>query len=232
MNMTAPKVDVILGMAEYGGGSPLLENVGEETINEIGRLLSVIPTNDAGSAGNIGLLDAGNLDIALVAAEFSNWSARTSGVTLLRRFVMDGFDRGKDFQPFYLDKTGNVAVMVADGTVDALWCAGVERPGFTSVFDAGGWLVGFDQDEIVGITVKHNFASSSPSRLAAMRLKKNRPELGDNVAYPLAKPLHRGRHNLVWRLAQGAETLPRDMRLAATRRPFNLKCNSLCESSV
>jgi TRAP-type uncharacterized transport system substrate-binding protein len=69
MNTTAPKVDVILGAAAYGGGFRLFGNAVAESINKTDRSLSVIPRNTAGSAENIGLLDAGKLDIALVAAE-------------------------------------------------------------------------------------------------------------------------------------------------------------------
>jgi TRAP-type uncharacterized transport system substrate-binding protein len=203
MNATAPKVDMILGMAEYGGGSPLLGNVAEETLNEIDRSLSVIPRNRTGSTENIGILDASKLDIAPAAAEPAYkilagvdrgksdlkiasaiqsgfgmiavrdastarligdhvgktiaWGALTLGVTLLRRFVIDGLDRGKDSQPFYLDKTGNGPMMVADWSVNALCCAGVGRPDSTTVFNAGGRFVELNQDEVVCITSKHNF---------------------------------------------------------------------------
>ena len=71
MNTTAPKGDVILGAAAYGGGFPLFWNAVTETINETDRSLSVIQRNTAGSAENIGFLDAGKLDIALVTAELA-----------------------------------------------------------------------------------------------------------------------------------------------------------------
>jgi hypothetical protein len=69
MNTIAPKVDVILGAAAYGGDFPVFGNAVAQTINETGRPLSVIPRNSTGGAANIGLLDAGKLDIAPVAAD-------------------------------------------------------------------------------------------------------------------------------------------------------------------
>src|SRR5882724_4088541 len=69
MNAIAQKTEIILGTATPGGGFPLFGSAAAETINETDTSLSVMPRNTAGSAENIGLLEAGKLDIALVAGE-------------------------------------------------------------------------------------------------------------------------------------------------------------------
>ncbi len=81
-----------------------------------------------------------------------------SGITLLGRYVADGlgYDREKDFTPFYLDKAGDGPVMVADGRVAALWGAGIGWPGFTTIVKSGGRLIGLTPDEVARVTAKHN----------------------------------------------------------------------------
>ena len=276
MNAIAQKTEIILGTATPGGGFPLFGSAAAETINETDTSLSVMPRNTAGSAENIGLLEAGKLDIALVAGEptyeslagigreksdlkivsaiYSSpgmfavrgdssaqslddlvgkaiaWGTRASGITLLGRYVTDGLglDRDNDFRPFYLDKAGDGPVMVADGTVNALWGAGIGWPCFTTVLNAGGRLVGFNQDEVARVVAKHNFLKPITVPTGAYAGQKEpinsvgswsyilaRPTLSDNVAYQIAKALHQGHPQLVKRLAQGAETLPQNTFAAA-----------------
>jgi hypothetical protein len=276
MNATAEKTEIILGTATPGGGFPLFGSAAAETINETDTSLSVMPRNTAGSAENIGLLEAGKLDIALVAGEptyealagigrersdlkivsaiYSSpgmfavrgdssaqslddlvgkaiaWGTRASGITLLGRYVTDGLglDRENDFRAFYLDKAGDGPVMVADGTVNALWGAGNGWPGFTAVLNAGGRLVGLNQDEVARVVAKHNFLKPITVPAGAYAGQKKpiqsvgswsyvlaRPTLSDRVAYQLAKALHQGHPQLVKRLAQGAETLPQNTFAAA-----------------
>jgi TRAP transporter TAXI family solute receptor len=60
---------IILGTATPGGGFPLYGGAFAETINETDTALSVEPRNTKGSTENIPLLEAGQLDIALVTGE-------------------------------------------------------------------------------------------------------------------------------------------------------------------
>src|SRR3979409_1628180 len=64
-----PKTIIILGTATPGGGFPLYGNAFAEIMNEADPTLSIEPRNTKGSNENIPLLEAGNLDIALVAGE-------------------------------------------------------------------------------------------------------------------------------------------------------------------
>jgi uncharacterized protein len=60
---------VILGTATPGGGFPLYGGAFAETVNETDPSLAVEPRNTKGSTENIPLLEAGQLDIALVTGE-------------------------------------------------------------------------------------------------------------------------------------------------------------------
>ena len=60
---------VILGTATPGGGFPLYGGAFAETINETDPALAVEPRNTKGSTENIPLLEAVQLDIALVTGE-------------------------------------------------------------------------------------------------------------------------------------------------------------------
>src|SRR2546427_10734779 len=62
---------VILGTATPGGGFPVYGAAVAETINEIDPTLAVQPRNTKGSTENVPLLEAGQLDIALVQARAS-----------------------------------------------------------------------------------------------------------------------------------------------------------------
>ena len=64
-----PKTIISLGTATPGGGFPLYGNAFAEVMNEADPTLAIEPRNTKGSNENIPLLEAGSLDIALVAGE-------------------------------------------------------------------------------------------------------------------------------------------------------------------
>src|ERR1700676_2220046 len=61
------KTTVSLGTATPGGGFPLYGNAFAQAVNDADPTLSIEPRNTKGSNENIPLLEAGPLDIALVA---------------------------------------------------------------------------------------------------------------------------------------------------------------------
>jgi uncharacterized protein len=63
------KTTIRLGTATPGGGFPLYGNAFAEVMNEADPALLIEPRNTKGSNENIPLLEAGSLDIALVAGE-------------------------------------------------------------------------------------------------------------------------------------------------------------------
>jgi TRAP transporter TAXI family solute receptor len=68
-NTTITKTTISLGTATPGGGFPLYGNNFAEAMNAADPTLSIEPRNTKGSNENIPLLEADNLDIALVAGE-------------------------------------------------------------------------------------------------------------------------------------------------------------------
>lgn len=63
------KITLVLGTATPGGGFPLYGAAFAEVVNEADRSLLVQPRNTKGSTENIPLIEAGQLDIALVTGE-------------------------------------------------------------------------------------------------------------------------------------------------------------------
>src|SRR3989440_7067751 len=69
--MSAVILTLILGTATPGGGFPLYGEAFAEMVNAQEPLLLVEPRNTKGSTENVPLLEAGRLDIALVAGEIA-----------------------------------------------------------------------------------------------------------------------------------------------------------------
>jgi TRAP transporter TAXI family solute receptor len=151
------------------------------------------------------------------------FGAKGSGLVVLARYVLEGLglDMTRDFQAVFLDQAGDGPKMVLDGRVAALWGGGTGWPGFTAVArgDAGARFVAPDASGIRGIQGKHPFlktltvpAGSYPGQAAPIvsvgswSLILIRPAVADDVAYRLARALHRGQAALSARLAQAAET--------------------------
>jgi uncharacterized protein len=63
------KTTISLGTATPGGGFPLYGDAFAQAMNEADAALSILPRNTKGSNENIPLLEAGELDIALIAGE-------------------------------------------------------------------------------------------------------------------------------------------------------------------
>ena len=151
------------------------------------------------------------------------FGARGSGLIILARYVLDGLglDRDRDFQAVFLDAAGDGPAMVMDGRVAALWGGGIGWPGFSAVArgPAGARFLVPDLDGIHRIQAKHPFlklmmvpAGSYPGQTADLvsvgswSFIMARPSLADDVAYRLARALHRGEAALGARLAQARET--------------------------
>ena len=160
------------------------------------------------------------------------FGAKGSGLTILSRYVLDGLglDQNRDFQAIFLDKAGDGPAMVLDGRAAALWGGGVGWPGFTAIAQAGGRFIAPSPDEATRIRAKHSFlkstalpAGSYPGQTEAVNSVGSwsfvlaRPTLSDDIAYSLARALDKGHAAFAKRLAQAAETTPRNTAAAAPR---------------
>lgn len=151
------------------------------------------------------------------------FGARGSGLVILARYVLDGLDldRDGDFQAILLDQAGDGPPMVIDGRAAALWGGGAGWPGFSAVArgPAGARFIVPDADGLRRIRGKHAFlreltipAGSYPGQdlpitsVGSWSFVLARPSLSDEVAYRLARALHRGEAALGRRLPQARET--------------------------
>ena len=76
------RTTVALGTATPGGGFPLYGDALVETVNKVDPSLEIVPRNTKGSTENVPLLDAGQLDIALVQGEVASPALSRPGSTL------------------------------------------------------------------------------------------------------------------------------------------------------
>jgi hypothetical protein len=160
------------------------------------------------------------------------FGARGSGLVILARYVLDGLglDQEKDFQAIYLDRAGDGPAMVLDGRAAALWGGGTGWPGFTTMAQApgGARFIAPSSDEIARIRAKHAFlkaltvpAGSYPGQdspiasVGSWSFVLARPTLDDEIAYRLARALHRAEGDLGQKLAQARETTAANTAAAA-----------------
>ena len=272
----AEPTPVSLATATPGGGFMLYGDNAAAVINETDPTLKVETQNTKGSLENIGLLEEGKFDLALVqgvaaheafagigrppvklkviAAIYSSpgmfvvkdasaarfvrdlvgqpvaWGTRTSGLTLMARYIMDGLglDRDKDFKGTFLQKAGDGPPLVIDGKVAAFWGAGIGWPGFTRVMKTGGRFVGFTPEEVEKVTSKHDFLKAMTVPAGSYAGQKDdvnsigvwsfilsRPDLPDEVAYKVVRALHKGHDALVNRLPQARETTLQNTKTSA-----------------
>lgn len=163
------------------------------------------------------------------------FGARGSGLVVLARYVLDGIglDQKKDFVAIYLDRAGDGPAMVRDGRAAALWGGGIGWPGFTAVAEgpAGARFIAPSAAEAARIRAKHPFlkaltvkAGSYPGQnepiqsVGSWSFILARPGLADDLAYRLARALHRGETALAERLPQARETTSANTAAAAPDR--------------
>lgn len=151
------------------------------------------------------------------------FGAAGSGLVVLARYVLDGLglDRDRDFKAIFLERAGDGPKLVLEGRAAALWGGGIGWPGFTAVAQgpAGARFIVPNEAGIRRILAKHTFlkpltvpAGSYPGQdfplgsVGSWSFILTRPTLSDDLAYRLARALHRGEAALGRRLPQARET--------------------------
>ena len=274
---------LVLGTATPGGGFTVYGEALAETLRETDPTLDIRPRPTAGSKENIPLLEAGQLDLALVegtaayealtgigrspaplsviAAMYPSpgmfavradsryrtiadlkgqrvvFGAAGSGFVLLARYVLDGLglDLQKDFDAVLLEKVKDAPPMVISGEAAALWGGGIGWPGFEAIARGpkGARFIGLEPGDISRIQTKHTFlktmtvaAGTYPgldraiATVGSWGLILARPGLPDDLAYRVARALHRAQPALGQRLAQARETIPANTHAASPRAEF------------
>jgi TRAP transporter TAXI family solute receptor len=163
------------------------------------------------------------------------WGASGSGFVVLARYVFDGLgmDIAKDFQPIFLEKAADGPAMVLDGRAAAMWGGGVGWPGFVAISKgpSGARFIAPSADEVRRIVAKHSFikpitlpAGSYPGQdapvaaLGSWAFVLARPSLPDDVAYRIARALHKGEAAIGAKLAQAKESTLANTLAAAPRQ--------------
>jgi hypothetical protein len=163
------------------------------------------------------------------------WGASGSGFVVLARYVFDGLgmDIERDFQPIFLEKAGDGPAMVLDGRAAALWGGGVGWPGFVAVTKgpAGARFIAPSADEIKRIVAKYGFikpitlpAGSYPGQdapvatLGSWAFVLAAPSLPEDVAYRIARALHKSEAAIAAKLAQARESTLANTLAAAPRQ--------------
>jgi len=151
------------------------------------------------------------------------FGAQGSGLVILARYVLDGIglDQNRDFKAVYLKAAKDGPAMVIDGRAEALWGGGLGWPGFDAVAQStvGARFVTPTDEEIKSIRTKYPFllhitvpAGSYPGQydsiasIGSWSFVLAKPTLSDDLAYRLARALHRGESMLGSRLRQARET--------------------------
>jgi TRAP transporter TAXI family solute receptor len=162
------------------------------------------------------------------------FGAAGSGLVILARYVLDGIglDQQRDFQAIFLQAAGDGPEMVQDGRAAALWGGGIGWPGFATMAnsESGARFIAPSRDEIGRIQAKHGFLKtltvppgSYPGQMepivsvGSWSFIMAAPSLSDDVAYRIARALHRGEAALAARLPQAKETTAANTVAAAAR---------------
>jgi uncharacterized protein len=151
------------------------------------------------------------------------WGAKGSGFVVLARYIMGGLglDLDRDFQAAYLEKAAEGPAMVLDGRAAAMWGGGVGWPSFTTIAKGphGARFIAPDAAEMKKIMAKYTFlkqialpAGSYPGQTAAVTSLGSWPfvlaraSLPEDVAYRIARALHKGEKMIGEKLAQAQES--------------------------
>jgi TRAP transporter TAXI family solute receptor len=263
---------LVLGTATPGGGFPVFGDAFAEVVNAQEPRLRIETRNTKGSTENVPLLEANQLDLALVAGEIASavlgkadtplriisaiysspgvlmvrgdsayrslgdlrgkpvvLGTQASGITALGRTVFDSL--GIDIKPIYLEKAGDGPAMLQDGRAEALWGAGVGWPAFAALAKSGARFIAPGAADIKTILAKNPAlqavtlpAKSYPGQEAPLPSVGSwsyvlaKPALSDDVAYLLARAIHRAEPKLAARLEQARETTMANT-IAAAPRP-------------
>ncbi|TXL82386.1 TAXI family TRAP transporter solute-binding subunit [Vineibacter terrae] len=208
-----------------------------EALNGVGRApadLKIIAAMYATAGMFVVRADSSYRSIQDLKGQKVAFGARGSGLVILARYVLDGIglDQDRDFQAIYLERAGDGPAMVLDGRAAALWGGGIGWPGFATMArsEPGARFITPSAEEIARIRARHSFlrplaipAGSYPNQDTELRSVGSwsfimaRPTLPDDVAWRLARALHRGEPALAQRLAQARETTAANTAAAVPR---------------
>ena len=210
------KIDV--GQVEGNAARQALEGIGRQRANL--KVLSVMYPNPGMFVVRA---DSKYRTINDLKGKPIAFGTKASGLRILAGDVLDGLGMkpDQDFKQIILDKAGDGPTMVLEKKAEALWGAGIGWPGFVKVAQgpAGARFIAPSASEITQILKKHPHLKtmSVPAGTYAGQTEKIdsvglwslilvRPDMSNDVAYRLARAIHKGEAALAARLKQGAYT--------------------------
>jgi TRAP transporter TAXI family solute receptor len=151
------------------------------------------------------------------------FGTRASGLRILVNDVLDGLglDPERDFEQVILEKAAEGPTLVLNGTVAALWGAGIGWPGFVKVADSplGARFIAPSAVQIEQVLTAHPHLRPMTVPAGTYRGQDEpiesvglwsliliRPDVSDELAYRLARAIHQGEKALAERLDQGRYT--------------------------
>ncbi|MDJ0861862.1 MAG: TAXI family TRAP transporter solute-binding subunit [Gammaproteobacteria bacterium] len=155
------------------------------------------------------------------------FGTRASGLRILARDVMDGLGLKpeRDFEQVILDRAADGPRLVLTHEVEAVWGAGIGWPGFVKVAEGpeGARFIAPTARQVEQILSKHPHLrpmsvpagtyrgqAAQIDSVGLWSLILVRPDLPANVAYRLARAIHKGESVLAKRLEQGRYTTSRN----------------------
>lgn len=163
------------------------------------------------------------------------WGAKGSGFVVLARYLFGGLglDLDRDFQAMYLEKAAEGPAMVLDGRASAMWGGGIGWPAFDAIAKgpAGARFIAPDAGEMKQVAAKYPFLrpitlpagsyrgqDAAVTSLGSWPFVLARASLPEDVAWRLARALHKGGPMLGEKLAQARESTLANTLAAAPRQ--------------
>ena len=212
------KIDI--GLVEGNAARQALEGIGRPVANL--KVLSVMYPNPGmfvvrGDSSYHTIEDLKGKPIA--------FGTRASGLRILVNDVLDGLGMkpDTDFEQIILSKAAEGPRLVLEGNAEALWGAGIGWPGFVKVANgpSGARFIAPSANQVQAILAKHPHLKrmTVPAdtykgqhhdihSIGLWSLILVRPGLSEDIAYRLARAIHKGHDLLVTRLPQGGYTRP------------------------
>jgi TRAP transporter TAXI family solute receptor len=212
--------EIDLGLVEGNAAREALEGIGRPAANL--KVLFVMYPNPGMFVVRA---DSPYRNIDDLKGQRIAFGTRASGLRILANDVVDGLGLSpeRDFEQVILEKAGDGPGMVLNGDVAALWGAGIGWPGFVEVAESqsGARFIAPSTAEIERIRARHPHLrpmsvpagtyKGQDARIDSLGLWSVilvRTDLPDELAYRLARAIHRSGLALSERIPQGQYTMP------------------------
>lgn len=212
------KGKIVLGLVEGNAARQALEGIGRDKLDL--KVLSVMYPNPGMFVVRA---DTQYKSIDDLKGKPIAFGTRASGLRILVNDVLNGLglDPAKDFQQIILDKAAQGPKLVLEKKAEALWGAGIGWPGFVKVANStiGARFIPPSQSQINMILNKHPHLKKMTVPVGTYKGQDKdihsiglwsliliSPAVSEDIAYHLAKAIHRSEAMMANKLEQGRFT--------------------------